>query len=264
MKVCSPSNLGISRCFARGGTQRAFTVLELLVVVAILGVLAALLLPALGASRTAAHRAKCVSNLRQLGLATQMYWDENDDRAFRYKGSATNGGHIYWFGWIENWAAGSVGERKFDPALGALSPYLQGRGVELCPSLNYFGTFRMRASGATYGYGYNFYLSAPLSQPPVALSRVSNPSDTVLLADAAQVNDFDDPGSPENPLLEEFYYVDADSFGYPNAHFRHDRRANAVFCDGHVATESPVTGSLDSRMPGHWVGRLRAESLRLP
>jgi prepilin-type processing-associated H-X9-DG protein len=205
-----------------------------------------------------------VSNLRQLGLVTQMYWDENEDRAFRYKGASTNGGTIYWFGWIENWTPGSVDQRKFDPSVGPLFPYLEGRGVELCPSLSYYRAFRMRAAGATYGYGYNFYLSAPPSQAPLALSRVTRPSDVVLMADAAQVNDFDDPGSPENPLLEEFYYVDADSYGYPNAHFRHTERANAIFCDGHVGAESPVRGSLDERMPGQWVGRLREESLRLP
>ena len=81
----------------------------------------------------------------------------------------------------------------------------------------------------------------------------------------AQVNDFQDPASPDHPLLEEFYYVDAgDESDYPNAHFRHRRRANAVFCDGHVDGEAPAPGSLDERMPGQFVGRLRAECLRVP
>ena len=74
---------------------------ELLAVLAVVAVLAALLLPALHRSRMAAQRLKCVSNLRQLGLAAHLYWDDNSGNAFRYRTGATNGGDIYWFGWLE-------------------------------------------------------------------------------------------------------------------------------------------------------------------
>jgi len=104
----------------RAGTS-AFTLIELLVVIAILAVLAALLLPALGRGKASARQIKCLSNLRQLELAAQMYWDENNGSAFRYRGVATNGGDIYWFGWL---ARGSEGKRAFDPSCGALFPYL--------------------------------------------------------------------------------------------------------------------------------------------
>jgi prepilin-type N-terminal cleavage/methylation domain-containing protein/prepilin-type processing-associated H-X9-DG protein len=240
-------------------TRRAFTVLELLVVIAIIAIVASILLPALGSSRESARRVQCIDNLRQLGLATQMYWDDNDDCTFRYLCGSTNGGQFYWFGWLK---PGAEGDREFDVTQGALYPYLQGHGVEICPSLDYRGTiYKYKARGAAYGYGYNFHLG----QSSIKLSLVPRPSDTVLLADAAQVNDFQSPASPDNPLLEEFYYVDADDGqGYPNAHFRHDRQANALFCDGHVDREKPVSGSLDLRLPNQSVGRLRPEALRLP
>lgn len=58
----------------------AFTLIELLTVIAIIGILAAIIIPTVGKVRESAHRASCASNLRQIALASRLWSDENQDR----------------------------------------------------------------------------------------------------------------------------------------------------------------------------------------
>src|SRR4051794_32701224 len=75
-------------------TARAFTLIELLVVISILGVLAALLLPAIGAAKRKARRTACIDNLRQINLGVRMYSDEALDASPAPKGTGLNSTNI--------------------------------------------------------------------------------------------------------------------------------------------------------------------------
>lgn len=75
--MVSPTS--VQRPFCRGRSS-AFTLIELLTVIAIIGILAAILIPTIGKVRQTAHSAKCVSNLRQIGLATKGWSADNKNR----------------------------------------------------------------------------------------------------------------------------------------------------------------------------------------
>ncbi|HZL13647.1 MAG TPA: cysteine-rich CWC family protein [Verrucomicrobiae bacterium] len=259
----------------------AFTLIELLVVIAIIAILAAMLLPVLAKGKLSAQRAACESNLRQLGTATEMYWDDNAGNCFFYSPALTteNGiaGQLYWFGWIEN-GSGSAkeGKRAFDLSSGVLFPYLHGGNVRLCPSPVWDSPqFQLKGANVIFSYGYNFYLSGsgysppPSGWPPVNFSKIKSPVNTAVFADAAQVVPPSQNTTPGNSRFQEFYYLDLETNysnpnNQPNGHFRHSQKANVTFADGHVALEKPVAGSYDKRLPNQFIGQLRPEILTLP
>ena len=228
---------------------RGFTIIELFVITAILSILMLLFIPVLQKAKLKSLDAVCIGNLKQFSLAGQMYWNDNHGKTFPYRIDTIDGGDTYWFGWFER---GTEGRRRFDVTRGALYRYIKDSGTQNCARLDHINDrFKLKAIGSAYGYGYNLKLGE--SKMGFAINSLFDPSASAFLADAAQVNTFQAPASKDNPMIEEFYYVNDRE---KTAHFRHNKNSFVAFCDGHVASNSFVKGSIDQRMPSHWIGRL--------
>ncbi len=239
-----------------GMTRRAFSLIELLVVISIVSLLAGMLLPALKQARECARAAACASNLRQIGLATQMYLDDYG-RFFSYEQPANGGADTLWYFGLESpcdpFGAGPPGSRHIDLTKAKLWPYFQSvHGIEVCPSYNYYSPlWRQKFNQITDGYGLNELLFG------MSLNDLTNsPAQVVCFADAADVNTIQPPASSAHPMVEEFYYVHPYNNQIPTTHFRHNGRANVLFCDGHVDSMPMAPGTLDTRLPQEKIGRL--------
>jgi prepilin-type N-terminal cleavage/methylation domain-containing protein/prepilin-type processing-associated H-X9-DG protein len=237
----------------------AFTLVELLVAVAVIAVLAGVMLPVLAGARAKAREAGCASNLRQLALANRMYAADHDGCFAPAAQEFFRRDERRWFG-----VRGADG--RFEPRDGPLVPYLRdGGGLRRC------GEFQSSVGfdQGTGGYGYNYlavggrvwrlgYVPEAFDQG-MSEAELPKPAETAMFADCALDIGV---GLAEYGFLAPPPALAARIAGAqvldPSVHFRHHGRANVVFVDGHAralpralsTTSSPGYPSADPEARG--------------
>lgn len=228
-----------------------FTLIEMLVVVAIIAILAAIIFPVFASAREKARQATCASNLRQLTMAVDQYVQDYDDvMPGAYQGDygidtnhVKRGGWIYYVEFAEDNPTG----KDFDPTLGSIYSYVKSTQVYICPD-----------DGAGQRTGDSYAINSCVENPPdqatyfasgKLLSKLVNPSGMMLFSE----EDDSLVGSTNDGYLNLQY---APGFGDALS-TRHDNGVEVSFVDGHVKWYRSVEvhpQGLQTGIPGEVAG----------
>lgn len=221
--------------------RAGFTLIELLTVIAIIGILAAILIPVVAQVRESARRSSCISNMRQIGLAAHGYFNDNNDLFPPYE-SLVSGNNRNWIYLLFPY----VGEIRED-----------GRPIGetdlfRCPSHDIPSEIHER----TYKWNNHLRSTQPILNFPMNYNSVSDPTQTIMVFDRTKGDRIatrhfgifeSGTSSWRRPwdISRDSLYLDA----YPFPHGQH--AVNLLFLDGHVRT-APWPEPGYPGHPDHW------------
>ncbi len=195
-----------------------FTLVELLIVIAIIAILAALLLPALNKSRHRAKAIQCISNLKQTGLAAFSYASDNDDFPIFHSYPVSPTGTRYWPTILHGFKNSYYNYVRYIDATVSRCSYWNVEEDDPLRSDPFLGK-----NNGFYGINRCF---AKTDQTTAAfgniqISRILYPSIKIHIAEVTtasyQFTQYNYPGTDTNQLQ-----------------YRHERLMNTFFFDGHV------------------------------
>ena len=232
----------ITICFLHSGRYRGkkgFSLIELLVVITIIALVAALLLPALSRAKSAALSTQCKNNLHQVGLALHLYTSEHRVFPHTVDANTTNN-------WITASAPGYAdsqnilkcpgfkGEWPLDQAIVWVfgnaymrGPTGPGKQVGVSYGYNGFGIGSVNKTLWKDNLGLGFVVSSGQEVPQVQENQVIAPADMIAIADSMP-----QPGFPQ------YFSFLLSINGIPSKN-RHNGGANVLFADGHVLSQRP-------------------------